>query len=149
MRGRRGKTAEVATFSLIVAFVLAAYLMPPGFTLKGYVYINSFLSGKFGMHLSFKQISNVGHIMAFAILTPAAAVSLGGQRPWKTVFGVLLSAYAIEALQSLVPLRTSSFSDLRMNLAGVAIGVVILAVGRALVRHATRRSEAGHVSEDV
>lgn len=76
------------------------------------------------------------HLLAFATLAVVSALSLAGaQRQRKVVLGLLAYGIFIELVQSQIPGRSAEPADVLADMAGVALGLLLLAaLERLLVK---------------
>jgi VanZ family protein len=73
---------------------------------------------------TFPASDKVAHVVAFACL--ALTACRGWPARWsRIVAGLVLYGAAIEVLQSLVPLRSASLSDLAADVVGILAGLLI------------------------
>ena len=82
-------------------------------------------------------LTSVAHFSEYAVLAVLVAVAAGGWPPagrarlWAGVYAVGLGAL-IEAVQVPLPYRDGQLSDVAMNAAGVAFGLVVVSLAGRL-----------------
>lgn len=71
------------------------------------------------------RLRRLAHVVVYAVLTVLLAITLklGGYFPWLTT-GAIIWAWADEATKPLVQGRHFSWSDVGLNILGIAIGMI-------------------------
>lgn len=77
-----------------------------------------------------KWIYNVGHFIAYAILTFHFMNALDQKSKWVAPLIVMAFGGSVELLQSVIPTRQSSIEDFSWNLAGIVVGTAIWIICR-------------------
>jgi VanZ family protein len=85
----------------------------------------------------FASLDSVGHLIGFFLLGLLASASNWPRRLTTRIALLVVYAFATEALQGLIPKRSSELADLLQNLAGAALGV---ALGWLLLRWRVKRA---------
>ena len=77
-------------------------------------------------------------------------ISMLGKRPWLSLIGGFLVACVDETIQRFVPDRGPSFRDVMIDTSGVALGVILLLCGYAIVQaKRKKRRETNNEKTDV
>lgn len=126
-----------ALLALLAALLPGAYLAPLTASMYAIVpdFVLQIVSKLPGRPLS--QPSDVGHLLAFALIGLVIAWRCRGRALLSPVSMAVALALSIEALQTLTRDRTASYADVAVDVTGLVFGVLL---GLALlhIRHARR-----------
>ncbi len=115
-------------FAIALAIISVLYLLPSNVAISVY----SFIDRHVGLQTGIVAISDFAHFSSFALLALLSALAFQGRFLPPALLAVF--AAVIEAFQEVVPHRSGDMGDLKMNLIGLATGLAVFWVLRAMRR---------------
>jgi glycopeptide antibiotics resistance protein len=128
---------------LLLLLLAAAMMLVPNYTLAWVRSEIAWLSHLISRVEMLWPVVNTGHLLAFAMLGLLTRLALPRSRLSLIVLVYLVFSVVAELLQFYIPGRTPKVTDVRDNMAGLALGLVAASVLCWIWRRASRRVAAG------